>query len=137
MLLCKVMLNLVSPWLVILFFSYRINHIQPEDVNSLLTIKLALKYAQLRDVESMRAIARAHQNRNLADFEKALRDYKAGLKTFSFSSLMIFWDLQLSILKNFPRILPSAHTLLRCMTHCLNKICYESSSHIPWLKLHM
>ncbi|KAF8163850.1 PCI domain-containing protein [Crassisporium funariophilum] len=63
MLLCKVMLNL------------------PEDVNSLLTIKLALKYAQLRDVESMRAIARAHQNRNLADFEKALRDYKAELSS--------------------------------------------------------
>ncbi|KAF7361219.1 Proteasome regulatory particle subunit [Mycena sanguinolenta] len=58
MLLCKVMLNL------------------PEDVHSLLSIKLALKYAQLRDVESMRAIARAHQDRNLADFEKALRDYK-------------------------------------------------------------
>ncbi|KDR68658.1 hypothetical protein GALMADRAFT_256431 [Galerina marginata CBS 339.88] len=63
MLLCKVMLNL------------------PEDVNSLLTIKLALKYANMRDVESMRAIARAHQNRNLADFEKALRDYKDELSS--------------------------------------------------------
>ena len=41
----------------------------------------------------MRAIARAHQNRNLADFEKALRDYKAGLKTFSFSSLFFFGSL--------------------------------------------
>ncbi|TFK17017.1 proteasome regulatory particle subunit [Coprinopsis marcescibilis] len=57
MLLCKIMLNL------------------PEDVTSLLTIKLAAKYAQLRDVESMRAVARAHQDRNLADFEKALREY--------------------------------------------------------------
>ena len=27
----------------------------------------------------MRAIARAHQNRNLADFEKALRDYQKGM----------------------------------------------------------
>ncbi|KAF9476159.1 PCI-domain-containing protein [Pholiota conissans] len=63
MLLCKVMLNL------------------PEDVNSLLTIKLALKYANMRDVESMRAIARAHQNRNLADFEKALRDYQEELSS--------------------------------------------------------
>lgn len=26
----------------------------------------------------MRAVARAHQNRNLADFEKALQDYKQG-----------------------------------------------------------
>ncbi|EGN95770.1 hypothetical protein SERLA73DRAFT_155070 [Serpula lacrymans var. lacrymans S7.3] len=58
MLLCKVMLNL------------------SEDVTSLLSIKLAAKYAQLRDVESMRAVALAHQNRNLADFEKALRDYR-------------------------------------------------------------
>ncbi|KAG2106734.1 uncharacterized protein F5147DRAFT_699736, partial [Suillus discolor] len=58
MLLCKVMLNM------------------PEDVTSLLSIKLAVKYAQLREIESMRAIALAHQNRNLSDFEKALRDYK-------------------------------------------------------------
>ncbi|KAI0743222.1 PCI-domain-containing protein [Irpex lacteus] len=63
MLLCKVMLNL------------------SEDVNSLLSIKLAAKYAQLRDVESMRAIARAHQDRNLADFEKALRDYREELSS--------------------------------------------------------
>ncbi|KAI0076431.1 PCI-domain-containing protein [Panus rudis PR-1116 ss-1] len=63
MLLCKVMLNL------------------PEDVTSLLSIKLATKYASLRDVESMRAIARAHQNRNLADFERALKDYKEELSS--------------------------------------------------------
>jgi len=58
MLLCKIMLNL------------------PEDVTSLLQIKLALKYAQLRDVESMRAVARAHQNRNLAEFQRALKHYR-------------------------------------------------------------
>ena len=52
--------------------------IQPEDVTSLLSIKLVLKYAQLREVESMRAIARAHQKRNLADFEEALREYRNG-----------------------------------------------------------
>jgi hypothetical protein len=52
---------------------------QPEDVNSLLTIKLATQYASSRDVESMRAIARAHQGRNLAEFEKALRDYQLGM----------------------------------------------------------
>lgn len=55
-------------------------------MNSLLTIKLAVKYAQLREVESMRAIARAHQDRNLADFEKALRDYKDGTSVSSTSS---------------------------------------------------
>jgi hypothetical protein len=32
----------------------------PEDVTSLLFIKLAVKYAQLREVESMRVITRAH-----------------------------------------------------------------------------
>ncbi|OCH93450.1 PCI-domain-containing protein [Obba rivulosa] len=63
MLLCKVMLNL------------------PEDVTSLMSIKLAVKYAQLRDVESMRAVARAHQKRNLADFEKALKDYQQELSS--------------------------------------------------------
>ena len=59
-----------------------ITRFQPEDVTSLLSIKLASKYAQLRDVESMRAIARAHQKRNLADFEKALKDYQQGLYLF-------------------------------------------------------
>ncbi|KAF8231095.1 proteasome regulatory particle subunit [Tricholoma matsutake] len=63
MLLCKIMLNL------------------PEDVTSLLSNKLALKYAQLREVESMRAIARAHQERNLAEFEQALREYKDELSS--------------------------------------------------------
>jgi hypothetical protein len=52
---------------------------QPEDVTSLLPIKLAVKYAQLRESESMHTIALAHQNRNLSDFEKALRDYKHGM----------------------------------------------------------
>ncbi|KAH8828084.1 PCI domain-containing protein [Flagelloscypha sp. PMI_526] len=63
LLLCKVMLNL------------------PEEVNTLLTskAKLAGKYAQTREVDSMRAIAKAHENRNLGDFQKALRDYKDAL----------------------------------------------------------
>ncbi|KAJ7823997.1 hypothetical protein B0H14DRAFT_3469747 [Mycena olivaceomarginata] len=63
MLLCKVILNL------------------PKDVHTLISIKLALKYTQLREVESMRAIAWAHQDRNLADFEKVLRDYKDKLSS--------------------------------------------------------
>ena len=45
----------------------------------------------------MRAIARAHQNRNLADFEKALRDYKAGenilIVIFSRSVTLCFKEL--------------------------------------------
>ncbi|KAI9568264.1 PCI domain-containing protein [Boletus coccyginus] len=62
-LLCKVMLNL------------------PEDVASLLSVKLATKYAQLREIECMRAIAIAHQNRNLAEFERVLRDYEDELSS--------------------------------------------------------
>lgn len=54
---------------------------QPEDVNSLLSIKLALKYAQLRDVESIRAVALAHQTRDLAAFEQTLRDYREELSS--------------------------------------------------------
>jgi hypothetical protein len=61
-------------------------------MTSLLSIKLAVKYAQLREVESMRAITGAHQNRNLADFEKASKDYKDGacFSLLPFSSLTVF-----------------------------------------------
>lgn len=61
--------------------------IQPEDVTSLLSVKLTTKYAQLREIECMRAIAIAHQNRNLAEFEKVLRDYKDGQFLYSPTSL--------------------------------------------------
>ncbi|KAJ7780368.1 hypothetical protein B0H14DRAFT_3586291 [Mycena olivaceomarginata] len=53
----------------------------PEDVHTLVSIKLALKYMQLREVESMRAIAWVHQDHNLADFEKAPCDYKDKLSS--------------------------------------------------------
>ena len=46
---------------------------------SLLSIKLAVKYTQLKEMKNMRVIARAHQYRNLADFEKASKDYKDGV----------------------------------------------------------
>jgi len=85
MLLCKVMLNLVCrafPFESDAIFIQ--SCLQPEDVTALLSIKLAVKYAQLREVESMRAVARAHQERNLADFEKALKDYKDGVQPFIF-----------------------------------------------------
>ncbi|KAL2316198.1 putative 26S proteasome regulatory subunit rpn6 [Schizosaccharomyces pombe] len=60
MLLSQIMLNSVS------------------EVKSLLTGKHAIRYAG-RDIEAMRAIAQAHENRSLADFEKALQDYKPEL----------------------------------------------------------
>ena len=62
----------------------------------MVSLKLAVKYSQLREVESMRAIARAHQERNLADFEKALRDYKEGKYVVSFCSTTPDIHLELS-----------------------------------------
>lgn len=60
MLLSKIMLNLT------------------DDVHSIMTGKLAIKYAG-RDIEAMKAVARAHSNRSLAEFEQALADFKGEL----------------------------------------------------------
>lgn len=107
MLLCKVMLNLVrqystSACLRLMEYLLGVVYVQPEDVTSLLSIKLAVKYAQLREIECMRAIALAHQNRNLAEFERVLRDYKDGVfapllspymfsRTFSVTNILAPW----------------------------------------------
>ncbi|RMZ96008.1 26S proteasome non-ATPase regulatory subunit 11 [Brachionus plicatilis] len=57
MLLSKVMLN------------------QPEDINSLISGKLALKYAG-KEIESMKAIASASEKRSLAEFQRTLVEFK-------------------------------------------------------------
>jgi 26S proteasome regulatory subunit N6 len=57
MLLCKIMLNL------------------GDDVNSLMTSKNAIRYAG-KNLEAMKAIARAHTNRSLEEYERALSDYR-------------------------------------------------------------
>ncbi|MCJ1279704.1 26S proteasome regulatory subunit rpn6 [Puttea exsequens] len=57
MLLCKIMLNLV------------------DDVNNLMTSKQAMKYSG-KNLEAMKAVARAHSNRSLEDYEKALSTYR-------------------------------------------------------------
>ncbi|MCJ1282686.1 26S proteasome regulatory subunit rpn6 [Xylographa opegraphella] len=57
MLLCKIMLNL------------------SDDINNLLTSKQAQKYTG-KNLEAMKAVARAHANRSLEDYEKALSDYR-------------------------------------------------------------
>ncbi|KAH6713548.1 PCI domain-containing protein [Leptodontidium sp. 2 PMI_412] len=57
MLLCKIMLNLA------------------DDVNQLMTSKQAVKYAG-KNLEAMKAVARAHSNRSLEEYEKALGDYR-------------------------------------------------------------
>ncbi|EJU05145.1 PCI-domain-containing protein [Dacryopinax primogenitus] len=62
MLLCKIMLN------------------APEDVNTIMNVKLASKHAG-RQVDAMKAIAAAHQARNLAAFEQALKDYQSELQS--------------------------------------------------------
>ncbi|KAG2112357.1 uncharacterized protein F5147DRAFT_572502, partial [Suillus discolor] len=86
--LCKVMLNM------------------PEDVTSLLSMKLAVKYAQLHEIESMCAIALAHQNQNLSDFEKALWDYKHELLSDPTicSHLAALYDTLLRVQQNLLRI---------------------------------
>ncbi|RUP43104.1 hypothetical protein BC936DRAFT_137593 [Jimgerdemannia flammicorona] len=60
MLLCKIMLNLT------------------EDVHSIINGKVALRYAG-SEVEAMKAIATAHQNRSLQEFETALATYPSEL----------------------------------------------------------
>lgn len=57
MLLCKIMLNLV------------------DDVNQLLTSKQAQKY-QGKNLEAMKAVARAHSDRSLEMYEQTLSDYR-------------------------------------------------------------
>lgn len=60
MLLCKIMTN------------------NPEDVDAIISGKLALRYAG-PDIEAMRAVANAHKNRSLEDFEEAKRKYSKEL----------------------------------------------------------
>lgn len=54
-----------------------------EDINGLITGKLALKYAG-REIESMKAIANSSQKRSLAEFQKNLEAYKGELLDDSF-----------------------------------------------------
>ncbi|MCJ1371920.1 26S proteasome regulatory subunit rpn6 [Loxospora ochrophaea] len=78
MLLCKIMLNLV------------------DDVNSLMTSKQAMKYSG-KNLEAMKAVARAHSNRSLEDYEKALSDYRyeLGSDTFIRNHLRRLYDAML------------------------------------------
>lgn len=60
MLLCKIMLNL------------------GDDVNQLMTSKHAIKYAG-KSLDAMKAVARAHTNRSLEEYETALTNYRQEL----------------------------------------------------------
>lgn len=51
--------------------------VQPEDVTAIVGGKLAQKYAG-PGVEAMKEVAKAHEERSLADFEKLLKTHKKG-----------------------------------------------------------
>ncbi|KAH9907873.1 PCI-domain-containing protein [Xylariomycetidae sp. FL2044] len=65
MLLCKIMLNLA------------------DDVNNLMASKQAQRYAG-QNLEAMKAIARAHSNRSLEEYERALAAYRYELGSDAF-----------------------------------------------------
>lgn len=65
MLLCKIMLNL------------------PDDVNNLLNSKQGQRYSG-KGLEAMKAVAKAHANRSLEEYEKTLSDYRYELGSDSF-----------------------------------------------------
>lgn len=50
--------------------------LQPEDVTSIVSSKLAKRYAG-PDVDAMKAVATAHENRSLEEYQEALRAHKA------------------------------------------------------------
>jgi len=60
MLLCKIMLNL------------------SDDIHAIIGGKLALRYTG-RQIDAMKAVATAHHNRSLEEFQKVLEDYKIEL----------------------------------------------------------
>jgi 26S proteasome regulatory subunit N6 len=67
--------------------SFNSCHTQSEDVNSIVHGKLAMKYLG-PEVDAMKAVAKAHQNRSLQEFEEALSKYKDGMQyDFHFNSV--------------------------------------------------
>ena len=78
MLLCKIMLN------------------QKDDVDALMTSKHALKYAG-QNLDAMKAVARAHSNRSLEEYETALHTYQTvlGRDRFIASHLRRLYDSML------------------------------------------
>lgn len=78
MLLCKIMLNLV------------------DDVNNLMTSKQAMKYSG-KNLEAMKSVARAHSNRSLEEYERALSNYRyeLGSDTFIRNHLRRLYDAML------------------------------------------
>ncbi|KAI5364252.1 putative proteasome component (PCI) domain, tetratricopeptide-like helical domain superfamily [Septoria linicola] len=78
MLLCKIMLNL------------------KDDVDALMTSKHAIRYAG-KNLDAMKAVARAHNNRSLEEYEQALHSYRyeLGSDRFIASHLRRLYDSML------------------------------------------
>lgn len=78
MLLCKIMLNL------------------KDDVDALMTSKHAIRYAG-KNLDAMKAVARAHNNRSLEEYEQALHAYRyeLGSDRFIASHLRRLYDSML------------------------------------------
>ncbi|KAK9365869.1 hypothetical protein V1509DRAFT_666720 [Lipomyces kononenkoae] len=78
MLLCKIMLNLTED-VHCKYFLGEVDDLRMlADIwAAILTGKMAQKYAG-RDIEAMKAVASAHANRSLKEFEEALETYKTG-----------------------------------------------------------
>ena len=71
MLLSKVMLNLTDD-------VYSMSHSFHIANLGIIIGKMAQKY-QGRDIDAMKAVANAHKNRSLSEFQKALHDFKDGI----------------------------------------------------------
>jgi 26S proteasome regulatory subunit N6 len=71
MLLTKIMTNHVR------FLEFHIHVLQTEDMDTIIAGKGAIKFAG-RDIEAMRAVAKAHSHRALEEFEQAKAKYPDG-----------------------------------------------------------
>ncbi len=66
---------------------YVLDFYQPEDVQGIISGKLALRYSG-REIESMKAVANAHHNRSLQDFEEAKKQFKNGNQSICLSTYL-------------------------------------------------
>ena len=112
--------------IVVFKFELKFANLRPEEVNNILSGKLALKYAG-KEVESMKAIGVASQKRSLADFQKALETYKTELIDDAFvrSHLNALYDNLLE--QNLCRIIePFSKVQINHIAHLIKlpKVCF-------------